>query len=108
MKALNGLDQLDQLAMMDAFAHLTAESLKNLDGSRLGTVSQKGQRMYRLRAKDYRIYFEVTGSILFARYILAPHSLKDFLVRSHLPLNEDFLEEEEPSFWNYLESLRKE
>ena len=54
MSALPKLLQLDLLA---EFQILPTE-LDNLDASKFGVIEREGKKLYRYRAKDYRIYFE--------------------------------------------------
>jgi len=105
---LNKLDRLDQMRLVESFTSLTPQMLH--DGSPdLGKFHRDGCVFYRLRAGDLRIYFEVSpqdGSLM-AHYILNQHSLSDFVFRFTLPMSDMLLIEEHPSFWNYLESLKK-
>ena len=39
-------------------------------------------------------------------YILHKNTLADFIFRTKLPVNEEFLAEQEDSFWKYLDSLK--
>lgn len=96
------------MRLVDAFSSISPELLKH--GSDLvGKFSRDGHTFYRLRAGDYRIYFELVdnGKSLMAHYILNQHSLSDFVFRFKLPMSDSLLLEEHPSFWEYLESLKK-
>jgi mRNA-degrading endonuclease RelE of RelBE toxin-antitoxin system len=57
MSALPKTLQLDLLA---EFQILPTE-LDNLDASKFGVIEREGKKLYRYRAKDYRIYFEKAG-----------------------------------------------
>lgn len=63
-----------------------------------------GKKIYRYRVNDYRIYFEKNGDIINVRCILNKNSLKDFFFRSKLPISEDQLLQDNPKFWQLLES----
>src|SRR6266513_114770 len=54
MSALPKTLQLDLLAEFQ----ILPEDLDRLDSSRFGLLERDGKRLYRYRAKDYRIYFE--------------------------------------------------
>src|SRR3712207_7721439 len=46
-----------QLELLAELQILPSE-LDNLDDSKFGVIEREGKRLYRYRAKDYRIYFE--------------------------------------------------
>ena len=48
--------QLDLLAEFQ----ILPEDLDHLDSQRFGVIEREGKKLYRYRAKDYRIYFEKT------------------------------------------------
>lgn len=105
---LNKLDRLEQMQLVEHFSGLTAELLEK--GSEdLGKFQRDGRTLYRLRAGEYRIYFEINEKekSLMAHYIVGQHSLTDFVVRFKLPISDTLLLEEHPSFWDYLEGLKK-
>ena len=54
MSALPKTLQLDLLAEFQ----ILPEDLDRLDSSRFGLLERDGKRLFRYRAKDYRIYFE--------------------------------------------------
>ncbi len=105
---LNKLDRLEQMKLVESFSGLTSEQLKQ-GSENLGKFRRENRTLYRLRAGEYRIYFEVDdlSKTLTAHYILNQHSLTDFVVRVKLPVSDDLLLEEHPSFWDYLDSLKK-
>lgn len=108
MEVINKLDRLEQMKLLEAFTLISPKMLQ--DGSEeLGKLQRDGHQLYRLRAGDYRIYFEIIekDSSLMAHYILNQHSLSDFVFRFKLPMSDTLLVEEHPSFWSYLESLKK-
>jgi len=104
---LNQLDQLLQLELVEPISNLKAEDLEH-PREPLGRFNRGGHVFYRLRAGDYRFYFEVKGySVLYTHYILHSNSLEDFLLRNKLPVTEQQLVEQHSKFWKYLESLTK-
>jgi mRNA interferase RelE/StbE len=73
----------------------------------LGKFRRGETEFYRLRAGDFRFYFDVRGDTLHVDYILHKNSLEDFLLRNKLPVSEQQLVEQHSKFWKYLESLTK-
>ncbi len=102
---LNKLDKLEQLEVIEPLSNLTTAELAN-PREPLGRFSREGTTFYRLRAGDYRLYFEQQEEeALFTHYILHSNSLTDFVFRTKLPISEEQLIEQHHSFWKYLESL---
>ena len=62
MGELNKLDTLSQMDLVENITQLTPDDLHDLD-DRLGRFSRKGKTFYRLRAGEYRIYFEIKNDI---------------------------------------------
>ena len=106
MRELNRLDKMAQLEAIDPIS-----SLKPADLARprepLGHFRRGEKAFYRLRAGDFRFYFQVHGETLHVDYILHRNSLEDFLLRNKLPVSEQQLVEQDSKFWKYLESLTK-
>jgi mRNA interferase RelE/StbE len=106
---LNKLDKLEQLVLMEAFSSVTPEQLRKAGHNELGRFRRDGVTYYRLRADEFRIYFERRDEeCLFAHYILPQHTLTDFIFRFKLPLSDEQVVENYGSFWKYLESLKKD
>jgi len=106
MSELNKLPPLVQMNIVEAITNLTANDLKN-PSDRLGYFQRDGVEFYRLRAGDFRLYFDIRDDILFCHYILHQHTLTDFVFRFKLPISEELMIEQHSSFWKYLESLKK-
>ncbi len=106
MRELNKLDKLTQLDAISPISGLRADDLAN-PREPLGRFPRGGRTLYRLRAGEFRFYFEVTGETLHTLYILHKNSLEDFLLRNKLPVSEDQLVEQHSKFWKYLETLTK-
>lgn len=108
-QAMRELNQIDQLAQLDAIAPISALKAADLANPRepLGTFRRGQRTLFRLRAGDFRFYFEVLGETLHVDYILHHNSLEDFLLRNKLPVSEQQLVEQHSKFWKYLESLTK-
>ncbi len=103
---LKKLSKVDQLELMQKISEVHPELLAS-GADDMGRFIRNGKTFYRLRAGDFRLYFEVTGELLHTHYILHHHSLADFVFRFKLPFTEETLVEQHQSFWKYLESLKK-
>ena len=77
-------------------------ALKDLD--RFGKLERKGKQLYRYRLGDYRVYFERNELGIIIHRILSKNTLKDFLFRSSLPTGEDQALQDNPKFWELMES----
>src|SRR5580692_9241388 len=88
MRELNKLEQLAQLEVIEPISGLKSEDLAH-PREPLGRFHRGGREFYRLRANDFRFYFEKRGeSQLHVQYILHKNSLEDFLLRNKLPVTE--------------------
>ncbi len=106
MAELNKLDKLQQMELIETFSSVTPEMLAHAADD-IGRFQRDGKTYYRLRAGEFRIYFEQRGDILYSHYVLHQHSLADFIFRFKLPFTEEQLVEQHQSFWKYLETLKK-
>ncbi len=102
---LNQLDTRSQMILVEIISSLTQEQLDHPNDD-LGCFYRSGKRFYRVRAGEFRIYFEQQSETLYAHYILHRNTFIDFVFRSKLPVTEEFLIEQHDSFWKYLDSLR--
>jgi mRNA interferase RelE/StbE len=105
MKELNQLDITKQMEIAEIISSITKEALANPTET-LQSFHRDKTVYYRVRANDFRLYFELKDEQLFAHYILHKNTLSDFIFRTKLPVNEEFLAEQEDSFWKYLDSLK--
>ena len=105
MHELNQLDTRSQMMLIEVVSTLTQQQLDH-PNEELGRFHRSGNTYYRVRAGEFRIYFEQQGDSLYAHYILHKNTLADFIFRSKLPASEEFLAEQHDTFWKYLESLR--
>ena len=106
MHELNQLDTRSQMDLVEVVSTLRQEQL-DTPNDELGRFQRNGRTYYRVRAGEFRIYFEPLGDgALFAHYILHKNTLSDFIFRFKLPFTEEFMVEQDDSFWKYLESLR--
>lgn len=105
MNELNQLDTRSQMELVEIFSSLTQDQLDNPSDD-VGRFNRNNKTYYRIRAGDFRIYFEQEKESLFAHYILHKNTLSDFVFRFKLPVTEEFMIEQHDSFWKYLESVR--
>jgi mRNA interferase RelE/StbE len=108
-QSMRELNRLDKLAQMEAIEPISKIRPADLEKPRepLGKFSRGTRTFYRLRAGEFRFYFEVKDDVLHTHYILHKSSLEDLLFRMKLPVSEQQLFEQDSKFWKYLESLTK-
>lgn len=94
-----------QLYLLGEFRGLPQEVL-NSDLERFGKLERDGKILHRFRLGDYRIYFERHELGIVVHRILNRNSLRDFLFRSSLPIGEDAALQDNPKFWDLIESAR--
>ncbi|HEX4122892.1 MAG TPA: hypothetical protein VH619_19930 [Verrucomicrobiae bacterium] len=94
-----------QLQILGEFRGLPREMLKS-DFHHFGHLERAGKTLHRFRIGDYRVYFERHELGIVVHRILSRNTLKDFLFRSSLPTGEDEALQENPKFWEMIESSR--
>lgn len=94
-----------QLDILGEFRGLPQEVMST-ELERFGKLERAGKTMHRFRIGDYRIYFERHELGVVVHRILSKNTLKDFLFRSSLPLGEDEALQENPKFWELIETAR--
>ena len=102
---LSQLDTLSQLELLDAFK-VTEADLEEIDGDRFGKIIRDSVTLYRFRAEDYRIYFEVQDGVVIVHRVLNKNSFSDFMFRSKLPMGEDEQLSDSKVFWKLIEEGR--
>lgn len=105
MHELNQLDTLSQMDLVEVVSNVKQEQLDH-PSDEIGRFHRNGKTYYRVRAGEFRIYFEQDRDALFAHYILHKNTLSDFIFRFKLPVTEEFMAEQHDSFWKYMESIR--
>jgi mRNA-degrading endonuclease RelE of RelBE toxin-antitoxin system len=95
--------QLDLLAEFQ----ILPEDLDNLDAKRFGVIERDRKKLYRYRAKDYRIYFEKTAEGVTVHRVLHKNTLRDFLFRSKLPTSEDAQLGNTREFWKLIDEGKR-
>lgn len=85
MSALPKEMQLDLLAEFQ----FLPDDLDQLNTEKFGAVERDGKRLFRYRAKDYRIYFERRAEGITVHRVLHKNTIRDFLFRAKLPMTEE-------------------
>lgn len=107
MHELSKLDTREQMQLIEPISSLTPAELDH-PREPIGRVVRGKKIFYRLRAGEYRVYFEkVEPETLYCHYILHKNTLTDFVFRTKLPITEEQMIEQHQSFWKYLETLKK-
>src|ERR687883_970916 len=99
---ISALPKRLQLELLAEF-QILPEDLDNLDSKRFGVIEREGKKLYRYRAKDYRIYFEKTAEGITVHRVLHKNTFRDFLFRSKLPMAEDDQLGGTREFWQLIE-----
>jgi mRNA-degrading endonuclease RelE of RelBE toxin-antitoxin system len=94
-----------QLNILGEFRGLPQEVMST-DLERFGKLERAGKILHRFRIGDYRIYFERHELGIVVHRILSKNTLKDFLYRSSLPVKEDEALQQNPKFWELIESAK--
>jgi mRNA-degrading endonuclease RelE of RelBE toxin-antitoxin system len=99
---ISALPKSLQLELLAEF-QILPEDLDRLDSKRFGVIEREGKRLYRYRAKDYRIYFDKRPEGITIHRVLHKNTLRDFLFRSKLPVAEDAQLGQTREFWKLIE-----
>jgi mRNA-degrading endonuclease RelE of RelBE toxin-antitoxin system len=94
-----------QLQILGDFRGLPQQVL-GTELDEFGKLEYGKRILHRFRLGDYRVYFERHKLGVLVHRILNRHSLKDFLFRSGLPGSEDKELQENPKFWEMIESAK--
>lgn len=94
---------LEQLELLDSFK-VTEDVLGNIDGEDFGKIERDGTPLYRFRADDHRIYFEVQNNKVVVHRVLHKNTFSDLLFRTKMPVGgEDEVLSESKHFWNLID-----
>lgn len=105
MSALPKELQLDLLA---EFQVMPEDLEENLDGERFGSIERDGKKLFRYRARDYRIYFEKAAEGIVVHRVLHKNTFRDFLFRAKLPMPaEDEQLGRRTEFWQLIDEGRQ-
>ena len=99
---MSALPKKMQLELLAEF-QILPEDLDRLDAKHFGVIEREGKKLYRYRAKDYRIYFEQTPEGVTIHRVLHKNTFRDFLFRTKLPVSEDAQLGETREFWKLIE-----
>jgi mRNA-degrading endonuclease RelE of RelBE toxin-antitoxin system len=94
-----------QLQILGEFRGLP-QQVMHPELDQFGKLERAGRVLLRFRVGDYRVYFERHELGLVVHRILSRHSLKDFYFRTGLKLEEDAALEQNPKFWEMIETAR--
>ncbi len=94
-----------QLTILGEFRGLPQEVLST-DLERFGRLRRGGKTLHRFRLGDYRVYFEKHDLGVVVHRILGRNTLRDFQFRSSLPMAEDEALQDDPRFWELIETAR--
>lgn len=105
---ISQLPTLEQLEVLDQF-QVRPEDLENIEANNsdaaFGQIERDGKTLFRYRASDVRIYFEVLEdhqSVIVHR-VLSKNTFQDFLYRANLPVGEDEELAQSKQFWELIE-----
>jgi mRNA-degrading endonuclease RelE of RelBE toxin-antitoxin system len=94
-----------QLQILGEFRGLPQQVLLD-DSDAFGKLERTGRTLHRFRVGDYRVYFEKHELGLVVHRILNRHTLKDFMFRSGLKMEEDEALQQNPKFWELIETAK--
>jgi len=94
-----------QLQILGGFRGLPQQVL-NTELDDFGKLERAGRVLLRFRVGDYRVYFERHDLGVVVHRILNRHTLKDFLFRSGLKMEEDEALQQNPKFWDMIEAAK--
>ncbi len=97
------LPKMLQIEILMEFQVLTPDFIQE-HPDRFGVLLREERELYRYRANDYRIYFEKSDKGLQIHRVLHKNTMKDFLFRTNLPLAEDEILQDQPGFWELIDS----
>ena len=103
---MSALPKKMQLDLLEQF-QILPEDLDHLDAKHFGVIEREGKKLYRYRAKDYRIYFAKTDEGIKVHRVLNKNTFRDFLFRSKLPVSEDQQLGKAREFWKLIEQGEK-
>jgi mRNA-degrading endonuclease RelE of RelBE toxin-antitoxin system len=95
-----------QLQILGEFRGLPQQVMQT-EMNDFGKLERAGRILLRFRVGDYRVYFERHELGLVVHRILNRHTLKDFMFRSGLKMGEDEALQQNPKFWDLIETARQ-
>ncbi|QQL44961.1 hypothetical protein [Sulfuriroseicoccus oceanibius] len=102
---ISQLDTLEQLELLSEFK-VTAEDVEKIaagEHPKFGRIERDGKMLFRYRASDSRIYFEVCGESVIVHRVLHRNTFTDFLFRTNLgDIDEDEELAKNKHFWKLI------
>ena len=99
MSALPKDLQLDLLSEVQ----ILPDDLNSLAESQFSKIQRDGRTLHRFRCSDHRIYFERHSEGILIHRVLHKNTIRDFLYRSKLPMNDNEEQaEESDQFWKMI------
>ncbi|MDF1814911.1 MAG: hypothetical protein P1V20_22095 [Verrucomicrobiales bacterium] len=108
---ISQLPTLAQLEVLNEF-QVSPDDLEDIDelsdDSTFGTIEREGKTLYRYRANDLRIYFEIadTNDAIIVHRVLNRNTFADFLFRTNISKEDDDLSKSK-HFWKLIEEGEK-
>lgn len=102
---ISRLETLAQLELLDQF-RVTEGDLERLEGDRFGRIERDGRTLFRFRARDWRLYFEIKEGAVVVQRVLHRNTFSDFLFRSKMPVSEDEQLAKSKHFWKLIDEGR--
>jgi mRNA-degrading endonuclease RelE of RelBE toxin-antitoxin system len=102
---MSRMGTLEQLELLDQFK-VHEKDLENIDGEKFGLIERDGKKLYRFRAFDWRIYFEIKEELVIVYRVLHKGTFSDFLFRSKMPISEDEELAKSKNFWKLIDEGR--
>ena len=105
---ISQLPTLEQLEVLNEF-QVKPEDLEGIEdlpaGAKFGQIERDGKKLYRYRASDVRIYFEVSKDhqTVIVHRVLSKNTFQDFLYRANLPIGDDDSLAGSKQFWALIE-----
>ena len=94
-----------QLQILGEFRGLP-QQVMSTELEEFGKLERAGRILHRFRIGYYRVYFEKHELGVVVHRILNRHTLKDFLFRSGLKMDEDEALQQNPKFWEMIEAAK--
>ena len=94
-----------QLQILGEFQKLPQQMIST-ELDEFGKLERGGRTLHRFRVRDYRVYFERHELGVLVHRILSRHTLKDFLFRSGLKVEEDEALQQNPKFWEMMAAAK--
>lgn len=102
---ISQLGTLEQLELLSEFK-VTADDVEKIaagEHPKFGCIERDGKMLFRYRAKDSRIYFEVCGESVIVHRVLHRNTFTDFLFRTNLgDVDEDEELAKNKHFWTLI------